>query len=182
MIKVIAFDLVGVLVRENDYKLDAVDSKIERLFGPNLSDNQFAFEVLKIDNSLTEEKIIDRCKNIINSIYDMKYSLNDLLELKKLYPNIQFVVATNHISIIKEFIDTKFKNIWDKVYISSEINHIKPNADFYNYILDDLNISPNEMLFLDDSITNIEGANNLYINTIHVTRDMNIIEEIKKII
>ena len=43
MIKAVAFDLVGVLVRENDFKLDDIDAKIERLFGPNLNDNDFIF-------------------------------------------------------------------------------------------------------------------------------------------
>ena len=41
MIKVIAFDLVGVLVREIDFPLNEIDSKIERLFGPNKNDEEF---------------------------------------------------------------------------------------------------------------------------------------------
>lgn len=38
MVKLIAFDLVGVLVYENDYELTEVEDKIERLFGENPSD------------------------------------------------------------------------------------------------------------------------------------------------
>ena len=38
MIKVIAFDLVGVLVNERDIVLSDEEEKLERLFGPNLSD------------------------------------------------------------------------------------------------------------------------------------------------
>ena len=38
MIKVIALDLVGVLVKENDFVLDKTNEKLERLFGKNRSD------------------------------------------------------------------------------------------------------------------------------------------------
>ena len=38
MIKVIAFDLVGVLVNEKDIELSPCESKLERLFGPNIND------------------------------------------------------------------------------------------------------------------------------------------------
>ena len=41
MIKVIAFDLVGVLVNERDIVLSNEEEKLERLFGPNLSDGDY---------------------------------------------------------------------------------------------------------------------------------------------
>ena len=45
MIKVIAFDLVGVLVKEIDFPLNEIEAKIERLFGPNKSDDEFISQV-----------------------------------------------------------------------------------------------------------------------------------------
>ena len=41
MIKVIAFDLVGVLVNERDIVLSNEEEKLERLFGPNLSNGDY---------------------------------------------------------------------------------------------------------------------------------------------
>lgn len=41
MIKLIAFDLVGVLVREKDIELSTIEDKLERLFGPNLNDEEY---------------------------------------------------------------------------------------------------------------------------------------------
>ena len=38
MIKVIAFDFVGVLAFEKDIKLTDEEEKLERMFGPNLND------------------------------------------------------------------------------------------------------------------------------------------------
>jgi hypothetical protein len=41
MIKMIAFDLVGVLVSEKDIELTEVENKLERMFGPNINDSDF---------------------------------------------------------------------------------------------------------------------------------------------
>ena len=48
MIKVIAFDLVGVLVNEKDIDLSEVEDKLERMFGPNLNDADYLIEARKI--------------------------------------------------------------------------------------------------------------------------------------
>ena len=48
MIKVIAFDLVGVLIKETNLPLNEIEAKIERLFGPNTSDKEFVDFVKKI--------------------------------------------------------------------------------------------------------------------------------------
>ena len=41
MIKVIAFDLVGVLVTEKDIELSPTEDKLERMFGANISDDEY---------------------------------------------------------------------------------------------------------------------------------------------
>ena len=44
--------------------------------------------------------------------------------------------------------------------------------------LDKYNIKPNELLFIDDSQTNIDGAKALKINTIKIEKDSNVSYEI----
>lgn len=182
MIKVIAFDLVGVLVKEIDFPLGETEAKIERLFGPNKSDDEFICEVKENILDISSNEIIQITKHIINSIYTNKFTSKDLIELKNKYKNIKLVVATNHVSFIQEYISDHFSNILDNIYISANIHEIKPKAEFYNKILEDLNIAPNEMLFLDDSTKNVEGAKACGIHTIHVTKDMDILKEIEKFI
>ena len=41
MIKIIAFDFVGVLVNEKDIELTETESKLERMFGPNINDSDY---------------------------------------------------------------------------------------------------------------------------------------------
>ena len=99
--------------------------------------------------------------------------------LKEKHPDIRLVVATNHVSFIQDYILKTFGNVFDNIYISANMNAIKPDSEFYNNILKDLNISPDEMLFLDDSERNIVGARECNIKTIHVTRQIDILNEIQ---
>ena len=47
MIKVIAFDMVGVLVNEKDIELSPIEDKLERMFGDNLNDSDYMLEARK---------------------------------------------------------------------------------------------------------------------------------------
>lgn len=174
--KVIGFDLVGVLVREISFDLSNVQDKMERLFGKNKSDIEYKKDVQeKISNEIDIEENI---KYIINNIYQVKFP--DLIsELKNRFPNTKIVIATNHVSYIRGYIENNFDmNLIDKVYVSAEINLIKPDAEFYQYILNDLNIKARDMLFLDDNVDNINGARKLGINTIRIDNDTNILKAI----
>ena len=171
MIKVIAFDLVGVLVREKDIEMDEVESKIERLFGPNISDLEY-FEKARL---IFSGDIISITKDLVNKLYAVK-DKNLINKIKKDFPNIKIVIATNHVSFIRDFIEKEL--IVDDIIISAEINIIKPNSNFYNYLLDKYKIEASELLFLDDNIENIDGADKLGINTIKVDKNTNIYEEI----
>ncbi len=175
MIKIIAFDFVGVLAFEKDIKLTNTEEKLERMFGPNLNDNDYLNKAKKLKN---DSNIIKTTKNIIEKLYEVQ-DKDIFKKLKKEYPNIKLVIATNHLSYIRDFINKTFNtNYLDDLIISAEINKIKPNKDFYKYILNKFNIKPNELLFLDDNIKNIKEANNLNINTIKINKNDNTLEEV----
>lgn len=181
MLKVIAFDLVGVLVNEKDIDLEEQEDKLERKFGFNLNDEDyltFAEQTLKINN----KEAIDITKNIINKLYKVR-DADIFTKLKNKYNNIKIIIATNHLSYVEEFINKYFDITYlDDVIISANINKIKPNANFYNFILEKFNIKSKELLFLDDNVENIDGANKLNIRTIKVEKNMNLYEEVCKFI
>ena len=178
MIKVVAFDLVGVLVKEKDIKLTLEESKLERMFGSNVNDFEYLVEGKKIisDDSLlikTTEKLIDK----IYAIKDDKI----LKKIKERDFNLKIIIATNHVSFVKKFIFKSFgKDYLDDVLISAEIHKVKPNFNFYEHILNKHRLKPNELLFLDDNIENIESANEMGINTIKVNKETKLFEEICK--
>ncbi len=175
MIKVIAFDLVGVLITEKDIILNDTEEKIERLFGANESDEDYINQA----ELITNENIIDITKNIINKLYVVK-DKDIFRKIKEKY-QVKIIIATNHIFFIKDYIvnNMDIKNI-DDIIISATINKVKPNKDFYEYILDKYKIKNNELLFIDDNIENINAAASMNINTIKVNKDTDILLSIKK--
>lgn len=179
MIKVIAFDFVGVLANEKDVDLLPVEDKLERLFGPNLSADEY---LAKAKNIIDEDQlsIINTTKNIINKLYKIK-NTEIFKKIKQKNNNLKLIVATNHVSFIEEFIKNSFDSSYiDDIIISANIHKIKPNADFYEYILKKYNIKSEELLFLDDNTENITGAKNLGIQTIKVEKHTDQFNEINK--
>lgn len=180
MIKVIAFDLVGVLVSEKDIELSEVEEKLERMFGPNLNDEDYLIEARKIIEKDLE--VINTTKVLINKLYKVK-DKKMFKKIKEINENVKIIIATNHLSFVKDFIKESFNiDYLDDIIISAEIHKIKPNLDFYQYILNKYGIESKELLFLDDNINNINGAQTLGINTIKVEKDTNLIDEISKFI
>ena len=177
MIKVIAFDLVGVLVNEKDIVLSDEEEKLERLFGPNLSDDDYLKKAKEI--VCNEENIVNITMVLINKLY--KVNDKDLFKkTKEINSKVKIVIATNHVSFVKEFINSHFDiNYLDDLIISAKINRIKPNLDFYEFILDKYKINANELLFLDDNIENVNGANVLGIKTIKVEKNNDLVSEIE---
>ena len=180
MIKVIAFDLVGVLVSEKDIELSEVEEKLERMFGPNLNDEDYLKQAKKIVEKDLE--VINTTKVLINKLYKVK-DKKIFKKIKEINENVKIIIATNHLSFVKDFIKESFNiDYLDDIIISAEIHKIKPNLDFYQYILNKYSIESKELLFLDDNINNINGAQILGINTIKVEKDTNLIDEISKFI
>ena len=180
MIKIIAFDLVGVLVKEKDIDLTEKEDKLERLFGPNLSDEHYFSKASKIVGD--KDELVNITKGIIDKLYEVK-DKDLLLKIKEKYPEIKIIIATNHVSYIKDYIKKYLDNglLFD-VIISADINQIKPDKNFYYYILYKYNINPDELLFLDDNNENIKSADDIGINTILVYKDTDIINEIDNVL
>ena len=180
MIKVIAFDLVDVLVSEKDIELSEVEEKLERMFGPNLNDEDYLKQAKKIVEKDLE--VINTTKILINKLYKVK-DKKIFKKIKEINENVKIIIATNHLSFVKDFIKESFNiDYLDDIIISAEIHKIKPNLDFYQYILNKYDIESKELLFLDDNINNINGAQTLGINTIKIEKDTNLIDEISKFI
>jgi len=180
MIKVIAFDLVGVLVTEKDIELTPEEDNLERMFGDNINDSDYLISARKF---IDKDSIIMRItEELIDKLYKVKDE--DLFrKIKEKYCNLKIVIATNHVSFVRNFIGESFGiEYLDDVLISAEIHKIKPNANFYNHILNKFNLLPEELLFLDDNSRNIDGARKLGINTIKVDKDTILFDEVCKYI
>ena len=54
-----------------------------------------------------------------------------------------------------------FYDVFDNVFLSSEIGLIKPNIEKYKYVLNKLNTEPKNCIFIDDKIANLIPAREL---------------------
>jgi HAD superfamily hydrolase (TIGR01549 family) len=59
-------------------------------------------------------------------------------------------------------------DLFEAAYYSHRIGFRKPNAEAYQYVLERHNLLPKETLFIDDSLPNIEAAQKIGIQTIHL--------------
>ncbi len=180
MIKVIAFDFVGVLANEKDVFLTNAEEKLEKMFGDNINDEDYLIEARKIvDRDIDITQITERLIDKLYKIKDQKL----FKKIKDQYDGIKIVIATNHVSFVKKIIKASYTpNYLDDIIISAEIHKIKPNKEFYIHILEKFNIQPNELLFIDDNLKNIEGAKKLGINTILVKEKTNLFLNIGKLL
>jgi len=93
--------------------------------------------------------------------------------LKKLSEeqNYRLILLSNtneiHIDWIKENVSffEDFKACFDAFYLSHEINFRKPDAEIYEFVLEQHNLKPQECLFIDDVKENTEAAKKLGIHT-----------------
>lgn len=74
-----------------------------------------------------------------------------------------------HISWIQEHwgkeLYNEFKNCFEKFYLSHEINLRKPNANIYEFVLQENGLKAEETYFIDDTEENTISANKLGIKT-----------------
>jgi HAD superfamily hydrolase (TIGR01509 family) len=62
----------------------------------------------------------------------------------------------------------KLDDLFEAAYYSHRIGFRKPNPESYQYVLNQHHLKPQETLFIDDSLPNIEAAQKIGIQTIHL--------------
>lgn len=85
-------------------------------------------------------------------------TIHILEELKE--KNYSLYLLSDH---VKEWMDYIYKiydffPLFHKIYFSYELGHLKKEGISFKMVLEDLQLSPKEVLFIDDSIHNIETA------------------------
>lgn len=98
------------------------------------------------------------------------YKLDLLMELHKKY-NTMLLSNTNEIHwqwAEKNSFALQghhAEDFFNKIYLSYELNMIKPDVEIFEYVLKDAAIKPEETLFIDDAIPNCRTAESLGIHT-----------------
>ncbi len=108
----------------------------------------------------------------------------DSLEfLKKIKPKYKIFLLSNtnhiHLKELRNIYYNKprayaFEKYFDKAYYSCEMGLRKPNADIYDFVMEENKLDPAKTLFVDDSIQNVEAAKLSGLQTILLSAGKNI--------
>lgn len=123
---------------------------------------------------LNDTSIIEIAKDTVYN--DKKFFFHeDVFEIiPQLSKNYKLgVISDTWPSLERVFRNVGLREYFSTFVMSSLIGVIKPNELMFNTALSELNIKPEESLFIDDSIKNIEGASKLGMQTILMIRDEN---------
>lgn len=121
------------------------------------------------NQNLTDEQIDAAWNSLLLGIAEGNHDL--LLKLKDKYrtflmSNINDIHYTHIMNYLRrEFNFEGNDHLFEKVYYSHLVGKRKPNADFFQQILDENKLDPTETLFIDDSPQHLEGAKKLGIQT-----------------
>jgi FMN phosphatase YigB (HAD superfamily) len=74
------------------------------------------------------------------------------------------------------FPEKAFDSFFEKAYYSHILGKRKPYASSYIALLEDAGLKAEETLFIDDTLTNIEGAREAGLQVIHLTNGQSVLE------
>ena len=118
--------------------------------------------------ALTDEQIDNAWIAMLDDVPD--YKLNLLLDLRKHY-NTMLLSNTNEIHwewserTCFSYKGHHVSDFFNRIYLSYKLHMLKPNADIFEYVLQDAGIKPEETLFIDDAMPNCRTAESLGLRT-----------------
>jgi len=187
-IKNLLFDMGAVLINIDYNKTIQAFQEIGiNDFGTQFSQTTASpiFESLetgKITEAAFYQQIQSQCSNIVDStaiknawnaiLEDFrKESMDFLFTLKKEY-RLFLLSNTNAIHLDevnlilqKQLGVNQVDDYFEKAYYSHKVGMRKPNADIFEFVLEDANINAAETLFIDDTQMNIDTATRLGFKT-----------------
>lgn len=202
-IKNIIFDLGGVLLNI-DYQLTNkaftdlgvknftelysqfhADTLFEDLETGRVSEEEFIARLRPhIPGKVTDRQIIAAWNAML---LDYPLARLQLLQQLRLHYNLYLLSNTNaiHLREVNAILERtrgipSLAAFFDRSYYSHLIGLRKPENEAYQLILDENNLRPEETLFIDDTLPNIDAAQKLGIQVIHLQAPKTILDIFKK--
>ncbi len=140
-------------------------SEIDRLFTGEISED--IYWQLVIEHNSWDITISELKKAIRQNFREIKGTRKIIEGLKQ--KGYKLGLLSNH---AKEWIiycetNYKYQGLFHEVVYSYQAGFSKPHPNIFLFILKKLKVKPEECLFIDDHIKNIESARRLGFNTIH---------------
>ncbi len=199
-IKLIIFDLGGVLTFPKDdndphkriakkYNISPKDYDTffykyfeDYHFNRTLSQYNFWKKTLsQINKNITEVEIQEAIEDFDKN-FTKEYNEKMIQLVKKLSNKYKLVLLSNSSrEMDKAIFSSEVIKYFDRICLSHFNSKKKPCKKAFFPILEDFDVMPKEVIFVDDKEKNIIGAKNLGINTIHFKNYETTTEELKNL-
>lgn len=121
---------------------------------------------------LKEEQINNLALDLVYNVNKYIFFDDALKIIPKLKAKYKLAIVSDAWPSLKEVYENKdLYNYFDSFVISSVLGITKPNKKMYLKALEELNVLPEEAVFIDDNIINCEGAMKLGINGVLLCRN-----------
>lgn len=188
MIKNIIFDIGGVLVNfhpvetlaqmnlsddeiktiANGTALNPIWSELDRGVLPK--EEVFKIMLEGIPSAYKKSAEVFLNEKIMQTVTSFDYAESLVKDLKEKGYKIYLLTNYPEFMFTEHFKTTfTFSKYVDGMIVSAVEKFIKPDAEIYKRLLSRYNLNPEESVFIDDRLENIEGARKLGINGIHFT-------------
>jgi epoxide hydrolase-like predicted phosphatase len=173
-IRAVIFDFGGVLVRMVDDRprlklaeqLGVPLSRLDDLVFFSPSAQKASFGAITVD--MHWEAVRDALgikPQELQSFLDQYWSADDvnweLLEfIKNLHPGYKVGLLSNAWDNLRQTMHTRWNidGLFDEMVISAEVGMVKPDPRIYHLALEKLGVQPEEAIFIDDMLVNVDAA------------------------
>ncbi len=135
-----------------------------------ISEDDFFSELRTIVGAYSNAELL-KCWNAM--LGELPDAVPELLQNCRNHYSIYLLSNTNHshieaflLSLKHNFKDLDFDAFFDRTYYSYKIGLRKPETEVFDYVIQDAGLQPNETLFIEDTLKNVEGARQAGIPTI----------------
>ena len=206
MIRNLIFDLGGVLVSLNrqrclnnfstqlgfdnfgDY-LNAYAQKgfFAKFESGDINAEQFRNEVKeRCTKEGVTDQMIDKALNSFLTHVD-SYKVKLLLDLKQKYnllllSNVNPIAWSRCCELFLEAYGVDIEDVFEKLYLSYEMGCSKPGKEIFEKLISDSGIVPEETLFIDDSVANIDAGKEFGLQGLFYDVDCNLEDEVYKVL
>ncbi len=177
MIKTIIFDIGGVFVRgsaeifirnaSKDLDVNLEKDEIGKELWDDLMRGTISLQEFirqSFESPISDEKMEELIELWVEN---WKLDHDMIVFAKKFKPKYRLVMLSNadREGVKRSNNDFHF-NFFERRFLSFDLGLIKPEREIYEHVLKEINVKPEECVFIDDKPENIEGARKLGIHGI----------------
>ena len=102
--------------------------------------------------------------------------------IRKLRPNYKVGLLSNAWDDLRQVLATRIPigHLFDDLVISAEVHMGKPDPSIYYLAVERLGVQPNEAVFVDDVLANVEAASAIGLNAIHYQNNPQLFSDLVK--